>query len=171
VWEQDWVYGEGQLVGGERVGFSMTNDNGQLYEFGGKRHYHLDHLGSVRMVSDEAGRSVSERYFAFGVTPTKAYQEQINWGDPHIDAMRFAGHQREFLGFINTENTDYLDYMHARYYDPNLGRFLSVDPGDVPEDVLNDSYRAPQLQNSTATELHSFPATFSQTARRRRSTS
>jgi RHS repeat-associated core domain len=81
------------------------------------------------MVTDSSGRSVSEHdYYAFGVTPTKAYQEQINWGDPHIDAMRFAGHQREFLGFINTENTDYLDYMHARYYDPNMGRFLSVDP-------------------------------------------
>jgi RHS repeat-associated protein len=81
------------------------------------------------MVSDNAGRSVSGHdYYAFGVTPTKAYQEQINWSDPHIDAMRFAGHQREFLGSINTENTEYLDYMHARYYDPNLGRFLSVDP-------------------------------------------
>ena len=126
-WEQDWVYGEGELVGAERVKF-QTADSG--FFFGGKRHYHLDHLGSVRMVTDDSGRSVSQHdYYAFGVTPTKAYQEQINWGDPHIDAMRFTGHQREFLGFINTENTEYLDYMHARFYDPNLGRFLSVDPG------------------------------------------
>ncbi len=44
--------------------------------------------------------------------------------------MRFAGHQREFMGLINTENTDYLDYMHARFYDSNLGRFLSVGPGN-----------------------------------------
>lgn len=130
-WEQDWVYAEGQLVGGERVTFDTRSwESQRFYIFGGKRHYHLDHLGSVRMVTDNSGRSVSEHdYYAFGVTPTKAYQEQINWGDPHIDAMRFAGHQREFMGFINTENTDYLDYMHARYYDPNLGRFLSVDPG------------------------------------------
>ena len=127
-WEQDWVYGEGELVGAERVKF-QSSDLG--FFFGGKRHYHLDHLGSVRMVTDDSGRSVSEHdYYAFGVTPTKAYQEQINWGDPHIDAMRFTGHQREFLGFINTENTEYLDYMHARFYDPNLGRFLSVDPGN-----------------------------------------
>lgn len=129
-WEQDWVYGEGQLVGAERVTFETQSwESQRTYTFGGKRHYHLDHLGSVRMVTDNSGRAVSEHdYFAFGVTPTKAYQEQINWGDPHIDAMRFTGHQREFLGFINTENTDYLDYMHARYYDPNLARFLSVDP-------------------------------------------
>lgn len=145
-WEQDWVYAEGQLVGGERVTFDTAGWQSQrFYIFGGKRHYHLDHLGSVRMVTDDEGRSVSEHdYYAFGVTPTKAYQEQINWGDPHIDAMRFAGHQREFMGFINTENTDYLDYMHARYYDPNLGRFLSVDPG------RDWNLRKPQSWNSYA---------------------
>ncbi len=144
IWEQDWIYGEGQLVGGERVPFWWQNEeNGRTYTFGGKRHYHLDHIGSVRMVTDASGRSVSEHdYYAFGVTPTKAYQEQINWGDPHIDAMRFAGHQREFLGFINTENTEYLDYMHARYYDPNLGRFLSVDPSRS-----SVSYQLPQTWN------------------------
>jgi len=131
TWEQDWVYGEGQLIGGERVKFQTLDDDATPVEFGGLRHYHLDHLGSVRMATDDEGRSVSEHdYYAFGVTPTKAYQEQLNWSDPHIDAARFTGHQREFLGLINTENTDYLDYMHARYYDPNLGRFLSVDPGD-----------------------------------------
>jgi RHS repeat-associated protein len=56
----------------------------------------------------------------------------MDWfaGDsPTIDTLRFTGHEREFLGSLNLENTDYLDYMHARYYDPNLGRFLSVDPG------------------------------------------
>jgi RHS repeat-associated protein len=42
--------------------------------------------------------------------------------------MRFAGHWRDFLGLLNVDNTDYIDYMHARYYDPNGGRFLSVDP-------------------------------------------
>ena len=67
-------------------------------------------------------------YYPYGVTPTKAYQEELNPGTPHIDPMRYAGHQRDFLGYLNIENTDYLDYMHARYYDPKLGRFLSVDP-------------------------------------------
>lgn len=31
-------------------------------------------------------------------------------------------------GLATSEDRDYLDYMHARYYNPNLGRFLSVDP-------------------------------------------
>jgi len=59
---------------------------------------------------------------------TRTYQEQLNWGDPHIDGMHFAGHWRDFLGALNVDNTEYLDDMHARHYDPNLGRFLSVDP-------------------------------------------
>ena len=56
--------------------------------------------------------------------------------DPHaaacrvddVDDARFTCHERDFHGALNTENHDYLDYMHARYYDPNKGRFLSVDP-------------------------------------------
>jgi RHS repeat-associated protein len=42
--------------------------------------------------------------------------------------MKFAGHERHYLGDTGSENTDTIDYMHARYYNPTLGRFLSVDP-------------------------------------------
>jgi RHS repeat-associated protein len=35
----------------------------------------------------------------------------------------FTGHERD-IGLSLSE----LDYMHARYYSPNLGRFMSVDP-------------------------------------------
>lgn len=130
-WQHDYVYAGGHLVGGEKVQWKYVDERLRETWFGGKRHYHLDHLGSVRVVTDDDGRSVSEHdYYAFGVSPTKAYQEEMNFGNPSIDSMRFAGHQRDNLGWLNIENTDYLDYMHARFYDPNLGRFLSVDPGD-----------------------------------------
>jgi RHS repeat-associated protein len=36
--------------------------------------------------------------------------------------------ERDYLGLSNVENIDYLDHMHARMYDPGMGRFLSVDP-------------------------------------------
>ena len=41
--------------------------------------------------------------------------------------MRFTGHERDPHG--TRPQTDDLDYMHARYYNPNVARFLSVDPG------------------------------------------
>jgi RHS repeat-associated protein len=124
-WNQDYIRGEGgQLLAGETQKWQYLSNT----VYGGIRHYHLDHLGSVRVVTNDAHQSVSENdFYAFGATPTKSYQD-MNVSDGHIDTMRFTGHQRDFLGILNTENTEYLDYMHARYYDPNLGRFLSVDP-------------------------------------------
>jgi RHS repeat-associated protein len=137
-WEQDYIRGEGQLVGGESQPWTV-NDGGIV--LGGERHYHLDHLGSVRLLTDKAGRSLSENdYYPFGTAQTKSFQEAINWGDPHVDTMRFAGHARDFLGHTGVEGADYLDYMHARNYDPGRGRFLSVDP------ILGDP-RAPQTWN------------------------
>jgi len=40
--------------------------------------------------------------------------------------MKFTGHERD-LGLPN-KTLDDLDYMHARHYSLNIGRFLSVDP-------------------------------------------
>jgi RHS repeat-associated protein len=142
TWEEDNFYGESALVGGETQGWGYTAE----YRYGGQRHYHLDHLGSVRMVTDDhsPGRSISEHeYYPFGATMTRTYQEQMNWSDPHIDSMRFAGHWRDFLGVLNVDNTEYLDNMHARTYDPNLGRFLSVDPTLDVDEALH----APQAWN------------------------
>jgi RHS repeat-associated protein len=154
TWEEDNFYGESSLVGGETQGWGHTAE----YRYGGQRHYHLDHLGSVRMVTDDhsPGRSISEHeYYPFGATMTRTYQEQLNTSDPHIDSMRFAGHWRDFLGVLNVDNTEYLDNMHARTYDPNLGRFLSVDP------ILNlkSTMRSPQAWNRYS-HVRNNPLTF-----------
>jgi RHS repeat-associated protein len=42
-----------------------------------------------------------------------------------IEVIKFTGHERDLR---SPEANDDLDYMHARYYNPYLGRFLSVDP-------------------------------------------
>jgi RHS repeat-associated protein len=42
-----------------------------------------------------------------------------------LEVVRFTGHERDLRA---PEANDDLDYMHARYYNPYLGRFLSVDP-------------------------------------------
>jgi RHS repeat-associated protein len=142
-WEADYIRGEGQLLRGETP--QWTYNGVTQFTYGGTRHYHLDHLGSVRVVTNDAGRSISEHdYYPFGSNQTRNYQEPIHWGHPSLDGMRFAGHARDFLdNNPEVENHDYLDNMHARYYDPNVGRFLSVDPVMNVETAL----REPQSWN------------------------
>jgi RHS repeat-associated protein len=119
VWEQDYVYANGQLVGGDRE-----------LAHGGRRHHHLDHLGSVRMTSsDSRTRYAINDYFPFGIEQTPLTQEDTNFGYGRPETMKFTGHERDFIERWNDNSSDYLDYMHARYYNPNWGRFLSVDPG------------------------------------------
>lgn len=147
IWKQDHVRADGVLVSGETQQWGYAGSSDPI-QYGGLRHYHLDHLGSVRMVTNAAGKSISEHdYFPFGKTTTRTYQEEVGSGDPHVDGMRFAGHWRDFLGILNVENDDYLDYMHARYYDPKMGRFLSPDP-------LDGKQRVPQSWNRYAYALN-----------------
>jgi len=53
--------------------------------------------------------------------------------------MKFTGHERD-LGVLGS-NVDDLDYMHARYYRPLVGQFLSVDRLDVPKLQIDGSSR------------------------------
>jgi hypothetical protein len=52
-------------------------------------------------------------YNPHGMAITSSFQDPINAGDAHVDAKRFAGHERVYLGFLNVQNADYLDYMHG----------------------------------------------------------
>jgi len=73
---------------------------------------HVDHLGSTRVVTDESGGGVTRHdFFPFG--------EEIMPMADDVTKM-FTGHERD--------RETGLDYMLARYYGGNLGRFLSVDP-------------------------------------------
>jgi RHS repeat-associated protein len=84
----------------------------------GPRWYHADHLGSTRLVTSASG-AVLERYdySAFGATVQ---------GSGSV-SRRFGGH--------HTDPETGLVYMNARYYDPQLGRFLSAD--SLVPDPLN----------------------------------
>ncbi len=69
--------------------------------------------------------AASRDYYPFGLEATTS-------SDP--ERMRFTGHQRDTHGHAG--QTDDLDYMHARYYNPTVGRFLSPDPvRGQPEDA------------------------------------
>jgi RHS repeat-associated protein len=105
-WSRDYVYRGPALLA------SVGTD--------GTRHYHLDHLRSPRLVTDaSAVRTAFHTYMPFGEEETSILQDR--------ERLRFTGHERDFAGGTVSENKDYLDYMHARYYNPMLGRFLSAD--------------------------------------------
>ena len=74
---------------------------------------HADRRGSIRHVSDADGKATAAyRYDAFG---RRVDQE----GDP-VSPFTFAGK--------SYDAATGLYYFRARYYDPDLGRFLSRDP-------------------------------------------
>ena len=76
------------------------------------RFFHPDHLGTALVITDEVGdQEWRGEYFPFG-------EEYSSQGTPN----RYRFVERE------TDEATGLTYMHARYYNPDLGRFLTVDP-------------------------------------------
>ena len=77
--------------------------------------YHTDGLGSVRAISDGLG-SVIEAYRTneFGVS----YEQRGKGAQP----FGYTVEEREETGLV---------FLRARYYDPAIGRFISVEPARV----------------------------------------
>jgi RHS repeat-associated protein len=103
-WAKDYVYRGGRLLATDAPASRLF--------------YHLDHLGTPRLITDLSKRRVAFRqYFPFGA-------EAVASGQSDAGRLRFTGHERD-----QHLNGDTLDYMHARTYNPTWGRFLSIDPG------------------------------------------
>jgi len=80
-----------------------------------KVYYIKDHLGSIRRVVNTSGTIVNaNEYYAYGDLAQSYTSGSGN------NKYKFTGKERD------TE-TNY-DYFGARYYDSDLGRWLSVDP-------------------------------------------
>jgi len=80
-----------------------------------KAYYIKDHLGSIRRVVNTSGTIVNaNEYYAYG-----DFAQSYTSGSGN-NKYKFTGKERD------TE-TNY-DYFGARYYDSDLGRWLSVDP-------------------------------------------
>ncbi len=108
TWVKDYVYRGGLLLAEVESGYPTE-----------PRHFSLDHLGSVRLITKNTGTYVNyHAYYAFG-------EEAGTTADS--EAMKFTGHECDLQGTPSTP-TDDLCYMHARYYNQNIARFLSVDP-------------------------------------------
>ncbi len=91
--------------------------------FAALRHYHTDHLGSTQVITDAAGVAVEQiRYLPYGgVRGRWAFD-----GTPLAQPANPAPH--EFAGY-QLEPLSGLSYAGARFYDPELGLFLTHDPG------------------------------------------
>jgi RHS repeat-associated protein len=117
LWLEDFVWSDGLLLGSQRPA-----------ELGGRRHFHLDHLGTPRLITSDNGQQESYHdYYPFG-DERSPVQQEIAGGFDREEPMKFTGHERDFAAGQGREGSDYIDYMHARYYGPGVGRFLSVDP-------------------------------------------
>ena len=87
------------LVGGKQMGTDIFV-------------HHRDHLGSIQAVSDVTGVEVRRQDHApFG-------DQHYAWGS-HAESKGWIGEREE-----ETE----LVYLNARYYDPEIARFVSTDP-------------------------------------------
>ena len=110
-WEKDYIWRDNLLLA--TIQPDVTGTGTTTY------HYHLDHLGTPRRVTDDGDRIVGVHdYHAFGPEASGGTNE------PSLSLMKYTGHERDVTG----GSSEALDYMHARYYSPGLGRFLSVDP-------------------------------------------
>lgn len=104
-WIEDYIHYGGGLLATES-------------DIDGEKHYHLDHLGSPRLVTDTSQQVKARHVYApYGEELTEPLQDE--------GRLRFTGHERDDLD--QGGQVGDLDYMHARYYSPWLGRFSSVD--------------------------------------------
>jgi RHS repeat-associated protein len=131
TWTQDYIYRGAQL---------LATDSPI-----GRRHYHLDHLGTPRLVTDDAARRLGTHdYVVFGAELATTLRETPE------ETHKFTGHERDADGTVYG-----LDYMHARYYGAQWGRFVSVDPSlDLKRTATNS-----QMWNRYA-YVHNRPLQF-----------
>ncbi len=87
-------------------------------------YYHNDILGNPLAATDESGSVIwQESYTAYG---EKTIEDEASDNNP----LAFTGHYQD--------RESGLVYMGARYYSPELGRFLSPDPADFMSQIEND---------------------------------
>lgn len=121
-WQFYVMDGQQTLAVIDNNGFSHFNlvGNGTFgrWESGGDRRYYItDHLGSTRAVVDDAGTVLETfDYYPFGLLMPGRTSTSGNTME------KFTGHELDEEVGLN------LFYAGARYLDPALGRWHSVDP-------------------------------------------
>jgi RHS repeat-associated protein len=108
AYQKDYVYRNGSLLAAVAP-LSGGSDS--------RTHFHLDHLGSAVLITDENGERISShKYWPFGADAPGS--------DSDGERMKFTGHERDLAG----SDVNALDYFGSRYYRSISGRFMSADP-------------------------------------------
>jgi RHS repeat-associated protein len=96
------------------------------------RYYSTDHLGSVTVVTDGAGTTLSSIHY----TPFGGIDETVSKG-AGVSSTEYTGQEHD--GEVG------LYYYNSRYYDPGLGFFVQPDsevPGEGTQDTNRFMYAA-----------------------------
>jgi RHS repeat-associated protein len=88
---------------------------------------HADRLGSIQAITDATGAEVQRRTY-------RSYGEKIADSTSHVESRGWIDQRQD--------ETD-LTYLHARYYDPALGIFLSPDPAEADLNTYAYAYGDP----------------------------
>ncbi|MDD2336378.1 MAG: hypothetical protein PHD01_07350, partial [Geobacteraceae bacterium] len=100
-------------------------------------YYHADGLGSIAALTDKHGNVVRKYdYDSFG----NMSQEQREFGQPYAYTGREWDRETGFY------------YYRARYYDPEVGRFINKDPIGIWSNIYNNNSRVTFLQYVDAIE-------------------
>ncbi len=114
---KSYIYALGKHLA--RVDGIIGDTNAKVY------YYHTDQVGTVRAITDQSGKVVfNADYFAFGA-------KFVSNGD-FDETHGFTG--KEY------DSDTGLYYYNARWYDPDLGRFISEDPAADPNNPNLYSY-------------------------------
>ena len=113
--------GDGSLVASYANGLGLA---GRIAGDGSTAYYDIDGVGSVIGVTDSSGSEVNR----YGYTP---FGNELFENETIANSFEFNG----VLGV--SEDANDLTYMRARFYDSEMGRFLSEDPLWLDGDVAN----------------------------------
>jgi RHS repeat-associated protein len=104
----------GDLLAGRVTTTITTTDTTEERFF-----YHLDHLNSTKLVTDESGEVVVNYIY-------RAFGEQLRRMDK--DGAETEDEAKYSYGGKELDDNTNLYYFNARYYDATIGRFINVDP-------------------------------------------
>jgi RHS repeat-associated protein len=140
-WTRDFVYRDGTLVTTFEADGEVLKP---ILNLRGDPRAHLDANGAVIA---NGGYYLGPFGIQYSPTPESV--------DPNADPVkavhRFTGHERDVNQVSNA--LDDLDYMHARYMMPRIGRFLSVDPINSADPKVPQSWNRYSYARNNPTTL------------------